>query len=695
MKNKPELLAPAGSPETFAAAFKAGADAFYMGAGDFNARKRARNFSRDELKDATLFAHRNGRRVYITLNTLVFDDEFPGVIDLLSFLEEIRIDGVILQDLGLLSMLGKHFPDIPAHASTQLFCHNSQQALYLKNAGVRRIILARELSLDEIGAIAAAVPLEYEVFVHGAMCFSFSGCCLFSSYLHGDSGNRGRCRQPCRTPFDAGRGAEYPFSMKDLSAASLVSELVASGVSAFKIEGRLRNAAYVSRTVALYRALIDGAASTGGTRGRMGKRAAPGQREAEGGYLRGRDYGRLVGAERAGSSGELIGEVVSIKGSQLVFASESELAKGSRLRVVDGEGKMLHEGTLLDYARPGAGLYEWKLTKRVPRAGRMLVHHTGESRAFRDWPAIRREAGLHKYIPLRLEITLYALECTVVARFDDFERMQFSWPIDSEPARTEALSEAMLREIFTRTDRYPFMIEECRVRLAPGIFVHIGALKAVRRDFFKRMYERWEALRVHRDAARKTAILNEIETIRDASSTDERLYLEYADMERGERADFRVIEFESIDAAAPPRPDEVILLPLFVSEGGLPAICKTIDGLVSRGCRRFMIPTYGWIEYFKRFDGIELFGGPFLYMVNSLAYAAITGNGVRYFTVSPDMHNERIATLSYRGRLVPRTFRREFMATRLRLPEDCYRGAKALLRVAHHAEYDIVYEADK
>ncbi|RPI92476.1 MAG: U32 family peptidase, partial [Spirochaetales bacterium] len=414
MTDKPELLAPAGSPETFVAAYKAGADAFYLGADDFNARKRARNFSRDELKEATLFAHRNGRRVYITLNTLLYDDEFPGIIDLLSFLEEIRIDGVIVQDLGLLAMLRDHFPALPIHASTQMFCHNSQQARYLKNAGASRIILARELSLEEIRSVAAAVPLEYEVFVHGAMCFSFSGCCLFSSYLHGDSGNRGRCRQPCRRPYDAGGGAMYPFSMKDLSASSFIGELVASGVSAFKIEGRLRNAAYVSRVVGMYRALIDGAAA-GGASIRAENRAAPGQRESSGGYFRGREYNRLVAAEKAGSSGELVGEVVSVKGSELVFASESEIAKGSRLRVVDGEGKMLHEGTLLDFARPRAGLYEWKLTKRMPRASRMLIYHTGESRAFRDWPAIRREAGMHKYIPLRLEVALSATECTVRA----------------------------------------------------------------------------------------------------------------------------------------------------------------------------------------------------------------------------------------------------------------------------------------
>ncbi len=694
MTDKPELLAPAGSPETFVAAFKAGADAFYLGAADFNARKRARNFSREELKEATLFAHRNGRRVYITLNTLLYDDEFPGVIDLLSFLEEIRIDGVIVQDLGLLALLRDHFPALPIHASTQMFCHNSQQARYLKNAGASRIILARELTLEEIRSVAAAVPMEYEVFVHGAMCFSFSGCCLFSSYLHGDSGNRGRCRQPCRRPYDAGGGAVYPFSMKDLSASSFIGELVASGVSAFKIEGRLRNAAYVSRVVGMYRALIDGAAAVGALH-RAENRAAPGQRESSGGYFRGREYNRLVAAKKTGSSGELVGEVVSVKGSELVFASESEIAKGSRLRVVDGEGKMLHEGTLLDFARPRAGLYEWKLTKRMPRASRMLIYHTGESRAFRDWPAIRREAGMHKYIPLRLEVALSATECTVRAHAEDFEHMEFSWPVDTEPARTEEINDAKIRGLFAQPDRHPFRVGECVVRLESGIFLQLGVLKAIRRDFFGRAYEGWRQMIDRRDAARKETIIRSIESTQNASRTDERLYFEYANLESGEPCDFRIIEFESMDAAAQPRPEEVVLLPLFVSEERLPGMHDAIAGLIAGGNRRFMIPTYGWIEFFSRYDGVELFGGPFLYAANSMAYARIVSKGVRNFTVSPDMHNERVVTIRYRGHLLPRAFRKELMATRLRLPDTCYRGAKSTIRIARYAEYDVAYEANK
>ncbi|RPI90308.1 MAG: hypothetical protein EHM32_11690 [Spirochaetales bacterium] len=143
------------------------------------------------------------------------------------------------------------------------------------------------------------------------------------------------------------------------------------------------------------------------------------------------------------------------------------------------------------------------------------------------------------------------------------------------------------------------------------------------------------------------------------------------------------------------RPDEVILLPLFVSDKRLPGMHDAIAGLIAGGNRRFMIPTYGWIEFFSRYDGVELFGGPFLYAVNTLAYAEIVSKGVSYFTVSPDMYNERVVTISYRGHLLPRAFRKEFMATRLRLPDTCYRGEKATIRVAHYAEYDVVFEADK
>ncbi|OPZ36505.1 MAG: putative protease YhbU precursor [Spirochaetes bacterium ADurb.BinA120] len=695
MKNRPELLAPAGSPEAFAAAFKAGADAFYMGVGDFNARRRARNFSREELAVAVRFAHRNGRRVYITLNTLLFDDELAPVVELLSFLEELRVDGVIVQDLGLLSLIRGHFPAVPVHASTQMFCHNSQQAEFLKKAGVARIILARELSIEEMRGIASAVPLEYEVFVHGAMCFSFSGCCLFSSYLYGDSGNRGRCRQPCRLPFEGARGRGYPFSMRDLSAGEIIRELAASGITALKIEGRLRNADYVANAVGMYRALIDESPAPRHA-GRIRSRSLSGSaRESGIGYFHGRDYDRLVAARSAGGSGEPLGEVISASGRVVVFASAVEIAKGSKLRVVDPDGRMMYEGTLLHYSRSGKGAYEWTLPVKAPGARGMRVYLTGESRAFGDWPMIKREAGLHKYIPARLDIRLSQGALKARALVDEDVSFEFKSPLQTGVAKTRAVTANDVEKLFSQTDRFPLVVRECRVDVAPGLFVRSGLLKGIRRKFHESLYGHYESERNRRNEERTRAALAHIEAIGNSSRSDERFYFEYADMAPGGSADFRVVEFESLSPSDRPGERDVVLLPLFVSEERLPMVREVLASLVERGFYRFMIPTYGWAEYLRRFPEVELFGGPFLYIVNSLAYAAMKRAGVGRFTISPDMMGERVVTRAYRGYVEPRAYRKELMATRLRLSGECYRGAGTLLRVIHRGEYDVIYEEDK
>jgi U32 family peptidase len=214
----PELLAPAGSIEAFWAAFNAGADAFYLGFGEFNARKRAKNFSTGEFSLAANLAHKYGKKIYVAMNTLAFNSDIPAIVDYIEIAKENLADAIIVQDWGLLSILREHYTEIPVHASTQMFCHNSLHAGFLKENGVSRIILPRELSLEEIEKIYLKTGVELEVFVHGAMCFSFSGCCLFSSFLYGDSGNLGRCRQPCRYGFMHGGETVYPFSMKDLCA---------------------------------------------------------------------------------------------------------------------------------------------------------------------------------------------------------------------------------------------------------------------------------------------------------------------------------------------------------------------------------------------------------------------------------------------------------------------------------------------
>ena len=266
MQAKPELLAPAGDSESLIAAVENGADAVYLGAKILSARASANNFTIPELTDAIDYAHLRGVRAYITVNTLVKESEMADAADLLCHLEESGADAVIVQDMGLLSVALSLTPQLPVHASTQMTVHNSEGVRFMQNLGLKRVVLARELGLDEIKAIKEKTEIELEVFVHGALCISYSGQCLTSSMIGARSGNRGYCAQPCRKKYrlqtkTSGRkietDGEYLLSPKDLNTSRILPELIDSGVDSFKIEGRMKRPEYVACVVGIYRRLID------------------------------------------------------------------------------------------------------------------------------------------------------------------------------------------------------------------------------------------------------------------------------------------------------------------------------------------------------------------------------------------------------------------------------------------------------
>ncbi len=261
-----ELLAPAGNTENFIAAMEAGADAVYVGAPSMNARNLARDLRMEEIFAMVDYCHRNGKKIYLAANSLIREQDLSHSIKTLATLESLETDGLIVQDLGLVRLIRTYFPDIPLHASTLLSANNSMALHGFKELGFERVVLARELTLKEIETISQQSDIEIEVFVHGAMCFSYSGLCLFSSFLGGKSGLRGKCVQPCRRHYsysDHGKGknkaakGKYLFSMNDLSGLAVVPELRKAGVTSLKIEGRLRSATYVSHIVQAYRMVMD------------------------------------------------------------------------------------------------------------------------------------------------------------------------------------------------------------------------------------------------------------------------------------------------------------------------------------------------------------------------------------------------------------------------------------------------------
>lgn len=262
---KIELLAPAGSLETLKAVCAAGADAVYLGGSQFGARAYAKNFTKEELLYAIDYVHLHDKKLHLTVNTLLKDRELEEQLyDYLLPYYEQGLDAVIVQDAGVFSFIRKHFPGMELHASTQMTISGAEGARFWKEAGADRVVLARELSLEEIRHVHDTVDVELECFVHGALCYCYSGQCLFSSMLGGRSGNRGRCAQPCRLPygveadgFQSKKGELYPLSPKDLCGIDLLPEFLRAGVSSLKIEGRMKQTQYAAGVTAIYRKYLD------------------------------------------------------------------------------------------------------------------------------------------------------------------------------------------------------------------------------------------------------------------------------------------------------------------------------------------------------------------------------------------------------------------------------------------------------
>ncbi len=248
-----ELLAPAGNSEAVRAAVRSGADAVYLGCGQFNARRNAHNLTKEELADAVTFCHVRGVKVYFTLNTLITDRELPEAVSLAVWASQSGADAILVQDLGLVRVLRQSAPDLPIHASTQMTIHSLDGILAAADLGIRRVVLSRELSRQDLAYLCEHSPIETEVFVHGSLCICYSGQCYMSSVIGERSGNRGLCAQPCRLMYGwEGQADEYPLSQKDMSLARHLRELSNLGVTCVKIEGRMKRPEYVAVVTKVY-----------------------------------------------------------------------------------------------------------------------------------------------------------------------------------------------------------------------------------------------------------------------------------------------------------------------------------------------------------------------------------------------------------------------------------------------------------
>lgn len=500
----PELLAPAGGPDALKAAVQAGADAVYLGLESLNARQGAENFDLESLAAATRYAHLLGVRVYLTANVLVLESEMRDAVALIADAWEAGVDAVIVQDLGLLRLLRRHLPEIRVHASTQLNAHDSATVAEIGRMGASRVTLAREVSIREMRTIVETSQVEVETFVHGALCFCYSGQCLLSSMIGGRSGNRGRCAQPCRLPYtlldERGRELEAPgrylLSPKDLAGIEKLPELVEAGVAALKIEGRMKGFEYVALVTSVYRAALDRLAA--GTEGFEVRRAEYDvleeafSRGFTTAYLDGVRGDEMMSLARPNNRGVPVGRVTGFTEGAATISLDRSVESADQLEFWTGSGRfaqtaggMTMDGRAVTSAPQGATVR--LRTERSVRKG---------DRVFRVANAALLEAarrlitpsGAKRRIPATFSVTaMVGRPLEVSATVGDVTKTATGDIV--EKARTKPIAAEEVVEHVGRLGETPYEAAGWTVQLDPSAGLGYSALHRLRADVLRRLDE--------------------------------------------------------------------------------------------------------------------------------------------------------------------------------------------------------------
>lgn len=495
-----ELLAPAGNMECLHAAVKAGADAVYLGAGHFNARRGADNFSLENLAEACDYAHLRGVKIYLTLNTVVLPSELPDALELARQAYRCGVDAFIVQDIGISIELSRIMPDVEVHVSTQMNIHDEDGLRAAAALGATRVTLARELSLTEIARLhelAEELGVELESFAHGALCICYSGQCFMSSLVGGRSANRGRCAQACRLPYELHNRAlrktldapgEHLLSPKDLCTVNLIPELLQAGVASLKIEGRMKSPEYVQAVVGVYRAVIDRVEAAVACDGLDSVVAsnAPELRASEEemnvlseafsrgfttAYLKGKRGNEIMSYGRPNNRGVFVGRVAKVREGLVFIDPETELHVGDLIEFWTNRGHFVH--TIGEFKTDRADRVFFPVERAVGKGDRVFRVRNAEA-AFVDDDklpsvAVCAHAELHIGQPALLTFTVAAGDASVTVEGPEVEA-----------ARTKAITEEEVREHIDRMGTTPFYLSSLDIDLDEGVGMGFSMLHKLR-----------------------------------------------------------------------------------------------------------------------------------------------------------------------------------------------------------------------
>lgn len=482
MKRKIEILSPAGSYESMKAAIAAGADAVYIGGSRFGARAYADNLTEEQLLEAIDYVHLHGRKIYLTVNTLLKEKELRE-----SFYEYLRpyyergLDAVIVQDIGVLQFVKEHFPDLPIHASTQMTITNALGARFLEEQGVERVVTARELQLEEIKDIREKTDVEIESFVHGALCYCYSGQCLYSSMLGGRSGNRGQCAQPCRLPYkvNGSKESSYVLSLKDICTLEYIPELVEAGIDSFKIEGRMKKPEYVALVTAMYRKYTDQYLEHGekafciDPKDRQMLMDLYNRGGSHGGYYHTKNGRKMLSLDRPNHAGVPALQVVSQSGKTVTAKAITDIHAGDVVELPTQNENY----TFSDSTKKGQTITFYSHKRQNMKKGQILnrtrneslinkIHDTIISRKVKE--KINGKLILSVGEPAKLEVVYQ--DCTV--------------DLTGEPVQ-EALNQPMqierIEKQMRKTGNTEFEFEHLQINLLGNVFLPMQSLNELRR----------------------------------------------------------------------------------------------------------------------------------------------------------------------------------------------------------------------
>ena len=677
MNKVPELLAPAGSPACALAAFEAGADAIYAGLAKFNARERGENFDPQTMMKVVDFAHRNGKKVYLTLNTLIKEPELPEVAELLETVREISPDALLVQDLGTLRVVREYFPSLELHASTQMGFHNSAGFAVAEKLGVSRVVLERQVTVPELEDIRKRTNLEIEVFIHGALCCSLSGMCLFSSYLGAYSGNRGKCKQPCRRRYFSKNGNGFFFSPQDLCMAEYIPQLKKIGVQSLKIEGRLRQPDYVEAAVGAYRMLLDAPESSfnealGEARALLARTCG---RKWSTGFATAESRKDLIKSDSVGAAGIRCGSVEELRENGFGFTVSKRIGTGDRLRIQPRGGedgpaltitRMFVNNQLSKRAKSGDKVFVC-CDKPVPADG--MIFKIGESFADRRK---QLEALPERRKKLDIELELDEKYLKVVCLNAPLE--DFSIPLGLSEAKNHPVDEEKLAAAFAEADSAEFALGSISCRINGNYFFPAAELKAVRREFWNMVKSSLKPVQIFdRDAG--TGMMKfrqEYLKLAPEYSLDEHLTetvaLKPHGAEPASRSALRADNVFTLNKSS----DEAIL-PDFCPESKLPALRKAIESAYRSGIRRFRVTSLYGLELLKNYQDIFIIASAPLPVCNSMAAKELARFGVKRVMAHIELEKEAVIALRDRSPLeveLYRLGRPGLLTTRAELPVE-------------------------